>query len=733
MRAHLATLALLGTSAWSCAPAGEAGRRASPPAPPARTQAPSVAPAPPAPSQSRVAVGGRHTCAIRPSGGVACWGRNAAGQLGDGTLVARSTPVEVAGLAGAAQIAAVGDRTCVVTIGGEVSCWGGSGVAVPRAVPGLHDAVEVSMTGWHDCAVLRAGQVHCWGVAWLGNGRGWPTGGTAGQPPPSFPPVAVTGIDDAIAVAGSCVLRRTGDVACWGPNRDGEVGDGTLEPRAAPVPVVGLHDAVAVAAGGDHACALRRAGEVVCWGRADQGQLGDGVVAERSLTPVPVAGIEDGVGLAAGDLDTCVVRRGGEGACWGASVFGSPGGEGARVSLPVPDLHGAIEIAAGPTHACARLSPSGLVCWGDDLEGELGNGTAALTGTFSTVEGLTDAARVAVGRGFACAVRRTGDVACWGADDGGQLGDGTRKSRGVPAPVPGIGGVRRLDAFEEHACAVLATGAVACWGEGAPVAGEPGGADRPPLLPTTVAGIAGALDVSTEWHHTCALRRGGQVVCWGTTDGPCECGTTEGDPRRPAPLRGVGPAIGLSTSDFGGCAVGRTGALVCWGMGAIDAWEPSGGPPRKNPPRQEDLLRPTALRGVTDAAAIGLHGVQACLLRRSGRVDCWDYESKTMLPQNPLPAGAEVAGLADAKSIDRSLLVRATGEIAAPTPSPGGYVARPIQPEVRDAVSVSGTAENGCAVRSSGSVVCWGDDTHGQLGAGDRGRSAKPVRVFGFP
>jgi alpha-tubulin suppressor-like RCC1 family protein len=45
------------------------------------------------------AIGAQHTCAILPSGAVACWGQNSFGQLGDGTTTDRfAAPAIVTGL-----------------------------------------------------------------------------------------------------------------------------------------------------------------------------------------------------------------------------------------------------------------------------------------------------------------------------------------------------------------------------------------------------------------------------------------------------------------------------------------------------------------------------------------------------------------------------------------------------------------------------------------------------------
>lgn len=56
--------------------------------------------------------------------------------------------------------------------------------------------------------------------------------------------------------------------------------------QPSPVRVLGLDDANDIAVGNGHACALRGAGEVACWGRNLQGQLGDGTTDDRN---VPVA------------------------------------------------------------------------------------------------------------------------------------------------------------------------------------------------------------------------------------------------------------------------------------------------------------------------------------------------------------------------------------------------------------------------------------------------------------
>jgi len=69
-------------------------------------------------------VAAQHSLAVRRDGSVWSWGRNANGQLGDGTTTDRATPVQVPGLSGAVVAAAGGAFSVVRKNDGTFLAWG---------------------------------------------------------------------------------------------------------------------------------------------------------------------------------------------------------------------------------------------------------------------------------------------------------------------------------------------------------------------------------------------------------------------------------------------------------------------------------------------------------------------------------------------------------------------------------------------------------------------------------
>jgi alpha-tubulin suppressor-like RCC1 family protein len=238
-----------------------------------------------------------HTCARKGDGTLWCWGSNAYGQLGDGTFNNQSAPEQVTALGtSVADFSAGLDHTCARLNDGTVWCWGnnfygqlGDGTTMgstnPIQVSGITSAVEVSVNNGFSCARKADRTTWCWG----GNTDGELGVGTTAN---SSTPVQVTGIGSTTAQIsagdnGACAVLTDGSLWCWGANFDGNLGDGTTTRQLSPVQVTATPFAhnVAEVSMGVHTCARTTDGKVWCWGHNSNGQLGNG---NTTSSPTPV-------------------------------------------------------------------------------------------------------------------------------------------------------------------------------------------------------------------------------------------------------------------------------------------------------------------------------------------------------------------------------------------------------------------------------------------------------------
>jgi alpha-tubulin suppressor-like RCC1 family protein len=248
-----------------------------------------------------IAAGFEHACALTDAGAVKCWGENDHGQIGDDTGIVRHVPVAVTGLSsGIAAIDANGHTTCAVTDAGAAKCWGynahgqiGDGTLASRYVPvdvaGLASGVETMAVGVnHTCALTAAGAVQCWGD----NGDGQLGDGTTTD---HITPAPVSGLASGVADVDSgdmytCAVTDAGEIQCWGTNSNDQLGNGGGGDQLVPGTVVGATtNGALVDAGWYHACALTINGAAKCWGNNADGQVGDGTTTNRT-TPVAVSG-----------------------------------------------------------------------------------------------------------------------------------------------------------------------------------------------------------------------------------------------------------------------------------------------------------------------------------------------------------------------------------------------------------------------------------------------------------
>lgn len=392
-----------------------------------------------------VASGGAHTCAATIAGALYCWGDNAAGQLGDGTLTSAPAPVrsQISSLNRQTTLTAGYRHACAITHTGETRCWGSNSFA-QTAAPStfgtwVTQATTASVLGtlrdvdggrYHSCGIDGYGRAVCWGsneFGQLGNNASGPTASTAAT--------RVTNLAAVVSIAAgntfSCAVDVEGSVFCWGDNRSGQVAGAPGSLVTLPARVAVASPARKVVARGNAACALLVDSRVQCWG---QGYMGDGLTSSASITTSP------------------------------RFVEWDPSSSAGRGQLSV-----AIDLVRGADFGCALLGDSSVWCWGYNSRGQLGLGstTASPYARELGIGAISDVRSLAAGVTHACALRANGEAWCWGDNAYGQLGIGSAPDQLVPVRVNATlysAGLRQIVAGEGYTCGAHVDGGIACWG-----------------------------------------------------------------------------------------------------------------------------------------------------------------------------------------------------------------------------------------------------------------------------
>ena len=286
-----------------------------------------------------------------------CWGgSNDYGQLGDGTVDAKTSPVSVLGNHKAVDV------TCTYRNGnfllksdGSVWSWGynsygnlGDGSRINRSSP-------VSVVGNHTFVVIasssesynHAGALKANGECWVwGSDSNYGLGQSVSLGTSRSSPVSVIGNHafKALSIGYSFNLALKADGTAWtwgGGGQNGETGDGTATYKTSPVSVIGNHIFIRIAVGADegnshsHCLGLKSDGTVWSWGGNSGGILGDGSTTFRS-SPVSVVGNHSFVDISAGCYWSAGLKANGECWVWGSGGYGNLGdGTATPKSSPV--------------------------------------------------------------------------------------------------------------------------------------------------------------------------------------------------------------------------------------------------------------------------------------------------------------------------------------------------------------------------------------------------------------
>jgi alpha-tubulin suppressor-like RCC1 family protein len=313
-----------------------------------------------------------------------------------------------------------------------------------------------------------------------------------------------------------------------------------------------------------------------------------------------------------------------------------------------------------------------------------------------------DIATVAAGEEIACAVKFDGTVWCWGSNQMGALGTapsasdlscGQEHCNKVPQKV--LAGAAMVDTGWQFACATKTDGSVWCWGRN--TFGQIGHA--PGTGGDVICDDANVF-VQDPGESQIALADGGTTGVY--------CNPT---PSQVA-LPGGAKAAAVSTGYLVACArtVGTTsdagvvaGDVYCWGSNSYDgvgAYSDAGAA----------VPTPTKVSGFNGDVVdlqVAIGSRDACALKQDGTVWCWG--------DNRFGRTGAVAGSGDdcPLGVCSPIPVQVKVQAASDAGADAGDIG--LGAPLTDVIHVRAGAASGCALKTDGTVWCWGYDGYATL------------------
>lgn len=247
-----------------------------------------------------------------------------------------------------------------------------------------------------------------------------------------------------------------------------------------------------------------------------------------------------------------------------------------------------------------------------------------------------------------------------------------------------------LAAGVDHTCGIRPGGAVYCWGLGQ--TGQLGviGASRA-RSPLGVIGSYTAAEITAGDQYWCERRMNGKVACTGiNSNGQLGTGNLS-VAQFPQEVEGLPPVTKVDAGRATTCAIAAEG-VYCWGDSSYG--QIGGGDLVFDP-----LPTPHRVPNVPSPVDVSVGSDHVCALRVDRLVQCWGSTEDGRLGNARESAITEAGPLVDG---------------------------------LTDAVAITAGQRHTCALRAGGTVVCWGSNAVGQLGAGEGGSTRTPTTVTGL-
>lgn len=627
-------------------------------------------------SWSQVSIYDNYTLAIRSDSTLWSWGLNSLGQLGDNTIISKSSPVQI-GTSSWTAIHTASALSLAIRNDGTLWGWGlngdgrvGDGTLISKSSP-----VQIGSDSW---AQLGGGTNHT--LAIRSSDRtlwGWGTN-TTGE---LLVNSAVSSWTTLAAGATSMLaIKQDGTLWSWGFNFAGQLGTNDRVARSSPVQI-GTNSWSQVAVGGydtGTSLAIRADGTMWGWGTNALGQVGDGTVINRS-SPVQIGVGFSWTNISAGYHSNMAIRSDGTLWAWGWNTTGQVG-DNTSISKSSPVQIGVgfswTQLATGSTHSLATRSDGTLWGWGDDFYGQVGKiENFSSIDTWNRISTRSETQNTPVH-----AIRSDGSLWTWGGDTSANslLMSGTGGALTTTATSPfkvGNDSWTQITTAQTAVYGIHSNNSLLVWGFNNGTLGT-GVSGVNYSVPTVVSAPTTFTQISSGLSHTLAIAADGTLWGWGDNT------------RRQLSTMASSPTYSWSQVSVGSShtvAIRSDGTLWAWGLNDFGQLGHGTVIQRFSPVQV----------GTSSWSQVAVGLVHTVAIRSDGTLWSWGYNS--------------AGGLGDGTRVDRS---------------------SPVQIGSANTWSVvAASNEDSAAIRSDGTLWAWGRNNSYQLGDGTFANRSSPVQI----
>lgn len=369
-----------------------------------------------------------------------------------------------------------------------------------------------------------------------------------------------------------------------------------------------------------------------------------------------------------------------------------------------------LKVAAGWYHTCAINTDNKLYCWGNNSRGQLGNGLSGSEAFESIPTKVNDDSWIAITTESenTCGITTNGKLYCWGGNASGQLGDGTSgdpcvgypydcSDKNVPTKI-GEDNWIEIESGLVHTCGIKAGNDLYCWGDNS--VGEIGNGTSGVLAKETTPVKVNEdkwAKITAGWDYSCGINVSGTLYCWGSDiygqlgDGDHGSGTFKVVPEMITGDEAWSEIVSSKgNSNPHTCGLSTKNNLYCWGNNETGQLGDGTNCEGSYSDSCADKYVPTKIGG-DSWQKISAGGDHTCGIKSDGKLYCWGNNYSGQLGDGT--AGTSEDGYAANKSV-------------------------PTKIGDDTWIDISAGQDHTCGIKADSKLYCWGRNQRGELGDG---------------